>query len=415
MFLASPAEAQAPSAEDVRAALPIAMEAYHYLHSNPELGKAEHKAKSYLTAALEKIGAFQFVDSVKAPTAILAVFDTGRPGPVVALRAEMDARKLDAGIVEPTTHYPRSQVDGLMHNCGHDVHAAILLATARHVAAHPDRFAGKLVFLFQPAEESAGGADDIVEEGVLDSLGVGKMFALHAAPGMPVGMVAISPGAALAGSNYFTLTLKGRGSHAAAPFEGDDLPVVASHFVQALTQLPARRVDLANRPMVVSVTRLKAESGGLNILPASAELAGTIRAFEDLKTSQAGEQTLESLLTGTLDRLATAYNVTADWSLRSAAPPTRNDEALFADIVPRLRQAWPGTVDTRASRGMFSEDFAYYTAKRPALYFSLGVAKNGLGEAGVHTVTFTVHPDALEAGVRLMSLIARLATVGPRD
>ncbi len=158
-------------------------------------------------------------------------------------------------------------------------------------------------------------------------------------PGLPVRTVAISPGVELAGSNYFNLTLKGRGSHAAAPFEGDDLPVVASQFVQALTQLPARRVDLANRPMVVSVTRLKAESGGLNILPAPAEIAGTIRAFEDLKTGPAGETALGTVIAETVDRLAEAYGVSAQWSIRPAAPPTRNDEALFADVVPRLRQA----------------------------------------------------------------------------
>lgn len=410
LLLSGSPAARALTLDDVSTVLPTAVDAYRYLHRNPELGKAELKAHAYLTAQLQAIGGFAFIPSVKVPTAVLAVLDTGRPGPVIALRAEMDARKLDAGASEPAHHDPRSEVDGLMHNCGHDVHAAILLATARFVAEHPERFAGKLVFLFQPAEETAGGADDIVEEKLLDSLGVTKIFALHAAPGIPVGTVSVSSGASLAGSNYFTLTLKGRGSHAAAPFEGDDLPLVASHFVQALTQLPARRLDIANRPVVVSVTRLKAESGGLNILPEGAEIAGTIRAFEGLNTPPPGELAIASVLSETVDRLAKAYNVTADWDLRPASPPTRNDEALFADLVPRLRQAWPGTVDTRPWRGMFSEDFAYYTASRPALYFSLGVAKGGLGEAGVHTAAFTVHPDAFEVGIRLMSLIARLAT-----
>ncbi|MET0530359.1 MAG: M20/M25/M40 family metallo-hydrolase [Microvirga sp.] len=180
---------------------------------------------------------------------------------------------------------------GLMHNCGHDVHAAVLLATARYVATHRELFVGKLVFLFQPAEETAGGADDIVREGVLDRLGVEKTFALHAAPGMPVGTIGISAGSTLAGSNYFTLTLKGRGSHAAAPFEGNDLPLVASHFVEALVQLPARRVDIANRPMVISVTKLRAEqsTSGLNRSSSKGDACSTnfSRPFASISSTDA--------------------------------------------------------------------------------------------------------------------------------
>lgn len=402
-------------AADLSSALPTAHEAYRYLHRNPELGKQETKAQAYLSDQLKRFGGFTFVASDRAPTAVIAVLDTGRPGPTIALRAEMDARRLDAGTVEPAGHSPRSEIDGLMHNCGHDVHAAILLATARYVSGHKDRYAGKIVFLFQPAEEVAGGADDIVAEGILDRLGVTKLYALHAAPGMPVGTIAVSPGATLAGSNYFTLKLTGRGSHAAAPHDGDDLPLVASRFVEALTQLPARRLDIASRPVVISVTRLVAESGGQNILPASAELSGTIRAFEPLKVAPEGGEAIETLITRTIDGLAAANGVKADWSLRVGSPATVNDPALYAETLPKLQAAWPGVIDTSPSRGMFSEDFAYYTAGRPAFYASLGVAKGGLGEGGVHTADFTVHPDALEAGVRLMTTLAAIGATGTAE
>lgn len=410
LTMAPPAMAQ--SRGDLSAVLPTARDAYQFLHSNPELGKEEHRAHRYLTDQLTAMGGFTLVPSVKAPTAVIAVFDSGKPGPVIALRAEMDARKLDAGVSEPAGHQPRSQIDGVMHNCGHDVHAAILLATAKYVATHRDRYVGKIVFLFQPAEEVAGGADDIVAEGILDRLGVQQLFALHSAPGMPVGEIAISPGATLAGSNYFDLKLTGQGSHAAAPYDGDDLPLTATYFVQALSQLPARRIDIANRPMVVSVTRIKTESGGLNILPSTVEISGTIRAFENLRTAPTGGEALEKVITDTIDGLAAAHGVKADWSLRIGSPPTLNDPALFAKVLPVLTPAWPGKLDTSPSRGMFSEDFAYYTAGRPALYFSLGVAKGGLGEGGVHSSAFTVHPDSLETGVRLMTLLAAVGTTG---
>jgi amidohydrolase len=405
----------AARAADIGSVLPVARDAYGFLHRNPELGKAETKAHDYLTGQLRGFGGFTFVASKNAPTAVIAVFDTGRPGPTIALRAEMDARRLDPGATEPASHSPRSEIDGVMHNCGHDVHAAILLATAKYVATHKARYAGKIVFLFQPAEEVAGGADDIVAEGVLDKLGVKTLYALHSAPGMPVGAIAVSPGAMLAGSNYFTLKLTGRGSHAAAPHDGDDLPVVAADFVEALARLPARQLDIANRPVVISVTKVVAESGGPNILPASAELSGTIRAFEPLTVAPEGGEAIETIIRRTIDGLAAAHGVRAEWSLRVGSPATVNDPSLYADTLPALQAAWPGRIDTRPSRGMFSEDFAYYTADRPAFYVSLGVAKGGLGEGGVHTADFTIHPDALEAGVRLMTTLAEIGTTGKAE
>lgn len=396
----------------LRAVLPVAEQAYRFLHENPELGKAEHKAHAYLTQQLAAIGGLELVKSTLAPTAVIAVFDTGRAGPVVALRAEMDARKLDQGVNEPAGDDPRSRTDGVMHNCGHDLHAAILLASAKYIAGNQGGFSGKIVFLFQPAEEVAGGADDIVREGILERLKVERIFALHAAPGMPVGTIAISAGAALAGSSTFTLSLKGRGSHAAAPFEGDDLPVVASHFVHALTSFPARRLDLANRPVVISVARLVSESSASNMTPQSAELGGTIRAFEDVNVAPPDGPSIAAMLSDTVQALAKLHGVSAEWKLRPGAPMTVNHLALFNQVIPALRAAWPGTLETKPWRGMFSEDFAYYTARHPSLYFSLGIAKDGLGKVGVHQVEFTVHPDSLMSGLQLMTSLARIATAG---
>ncbi|ATQ42396.1 M20 metallopeptidase family protein [Caulobacter mirabilis] len=393
-------------------ALPVAREAYQFLHRNPELGKKEFKAHDYLVSRLKALGYTQFVASPSAPTAVIAVLDTGRPGPVVALRAEMDARPLAAGAVEPEGHSPRSEIPGVMHTCGHDVHAAILLAAAALAQENKARFSGKLVFVFQPAEEVAGGADDIVRDGVLDKLGVQKIFAQHVAPGLPVGTITISPGDTLAGSNYFNLTLTGRGSHAAAPQDGDDVILGAMKVAEEISTLPARRIDQANRPMVVSVTRFVADSGASNVIPPKAELSGTIRAFEDLTKAPKDGPALQDVIVARINAVSAAQGLKAEWSLRQASPPTRNDPALFGALLPSLTKAFPGKVDTTPSRGMFSEDFAYYTPHYQALYFGLGVAKDGLGEGGVHTADYTTHPEAFRYGLTLMTLLAQLGTTG---
>lgn len=383
-----------------------AFEAYTYLHENPELGGREYLAQAYLTGKLQSFSGIQIVESEQAPTAVIGVFDTGREGPTIALRSEMDARRLTVGTVEPQSHSPRSGINGLMHNCGHDAHSAMLLGAAERIVREPARFNGKIVFLFQPAEETPGGADDIVAEGILTDLGVEAIFAMHAMPGQQVGTAEITPGPALAGSNYFELRLKGTGSHAAAPFQGDDLPLTITRFVQELNHLPARRADIANRPFVLSVTRLIADSGAGNVIPTQAMIAGTVRAFEDIDARPDGQPSIRELMTGTMEGLAQAYGIEAELDLNKGSPPTINDAPLIQRLAPGIRARWSGELKIVDWQGMFSEDFAYYTGDMPALYFSLGIAKDGLGEGGLHTPDFNIHPDTLTSGEDLFVAIA---------
>jgi len=417
MLMATAAAPARPAASGLNAAideaLPVARAAYAFLHTNPELGKKEVKAHAYLTERLRAFGYTEFVSSPSLPTAVIAVLDTGRPGPTIALRAEMDARPLPDGADEPADHMPRSQVKGVMHNCGHDAHAAILLGVAAMLRKHAGQLSGKIVFLFQPAEEVAGGADDIVRDGTLEKLGVTRIFAEHAAPGMPVGTIGVAPGDTLAGSNYFKLMLSGRSSHAAAPSDGDDVALGAMKVAEELSELPARRLDISSRPAVVSITNFTANSGAANVLPGSAEIDGTIRAYEDPTVAPPGGPSLKDIVTARVAAVAAAYGLTPSWKeFRVAAPPTRNDPTLFAATAPVLAGAFPGRVDTTAYRSMYSEDFAYYTSRTPALYFSLGIAKDGLGGAGVHTAGFSIHPDALRSGMNLMALLAEIGTSG---
>jgi len=393
------------------AAIRLANATYRAIHAHPELGKQEVATQRLLRSALERIGYTRFVPSELAPTAVIAVLETGRPGPTIALRAEMDARRSH----EPEAHDPRSRVPGVMHNCGHDAHAAILLGAADALFRGRERLTGRIVFVFQPAEETRGGADDIVNEGILERLGVQAIFAQHAVSRMPVGTVSASPGPTMAGSNSFTITVTGGQSHAAQPFRGGDVAVAAARIAAAVAELPARRLDILGRPAVISVAYLQAGTADqVNVLPDSAVVRGTIRAFEDVEApGPAGEPSIAALVRQQADGMAAALGVAAHVTVVKGSPPTVNDPALFDAVVGRLRTAWPGTVDTSPYRGMFSEDFAFYTAKVPSLYFGLGISKDGLGDVDVHQPGFTIHPDALEAGIRLLVSLAALADGPP--
>lgn len=390
---------------------PLVNRVYRSIHEHPELGKEEKETQALLEGELRQLGFAEFRKSEKAPTTVIAVLDTGSPGPTIALRAEMDALGLPERKEEPADHDPRSQVPGVMHCCGHDSHAAMLLGAAAVLKAEPALASGKIVFLFQPAEEVKGGADDIVNEGILTELGVKSVFAQHVTPGMPVGTVSISPGYTMAGSNYFSLVVKGQGSHAAAPWEGCDIPLATAALVEGISHLPARRVNITERPIVVSVACIQTGNPKVsNVIPSESLVKGTVRAFEDITKPYGTQVAFSDVLRSYLDGESKALGVEYELDLRKGSPPLRNDEELFNEIVNKLKPLWSGVLDTKLSRGMFSEDFAYFTETLPCLYFGLGIADGGLGEGALHSEQFTVAPKALEVGTRLMVLLAHVAT-----
>ncbi|MGV3710913.1 MAG: M20 metallopeptidase family protein [Gemmatimonas sp.] len=400
---------RATLASEIDRVRPLVTATYRRIHENPELGKRETKTHELLVAELRKIGYSEFVASTRVPTAVIAVLDTKRPGNVVALRAEMDGRP-DS---EHASHNPRSLVPGVMHSCGHDAHAAMLLGAADVLYRNRAQLTGKIVIVFQPAEEVSGGADDIVNEGILTRLGVQSMIAQHVAPKMPVGELAISPGPALAGSNNFTLTVRGKDSHAAAPFDGSDVPGALATLVRGLIDLPARRIDIANRPVILSVSYLHTgDTTAVSSLQSTGVARGTIRAFENIDPTPASDRSIKAMIDKYLQGTAPGLNVTTEFALRRGAPVTVNDQAVFDRTIPVLRAAWEGRIDTSPRREMFSEDFSYYTGVVPSLYFALGVAKDGLGNVGVHSSDFTIHPLALDYGVKFLVLTAQIATRG---
>lgn len=399
---------RSPSSAELRRAVvaesALVWRVYRDIHEHPELGKQEHRTHDLLKRELMALGFTDFIDSKLAPTAVITVLDTKRPGPVIALRAEMDARPTQ----EPADHDPRSTIDGVMHNCGHDAHAAMLLGTAALLAKHPEWISGRVVFVFQPAEETKGGADDIVNEGILERLGVEAIFAQHSVSGMPVGTVNVAAGPTMAGSAYFTLRITGAGSHAAQPSAGNDVLLAAASIVHELANLPARRIDMLSRPVVISPTSFVAGTdAGTNVLPGEAVVKGTIRAFEQADPPGSSDSTtIGAIMRRYLDGASAALGVGYELDIRQGSPPTVNDEKLFARLSAPLAAGWGAGFDTTPYRGMFSEDFAFYTESLPSLYFGLGIAKDGLGMGGVHSPEFTIHPSALVEGVRLLGLVA---------
>lgn len=374
---------------------------YEHLHRTPELGKEEYKTAEFIREKLTSFGYKELMTVAAVPTTVIAVLDTGKKGPVICFRSELDARKCQekSGVAYSST------VDGVMHNCGHDAHAAILLETARRLISQKNTLQGKFVLLFQPAEECPGGAEDILAEGVLKKLGVRAMFAQHCAPGVEVGTHTLHSGPSLAGSNALKITLKGKGGHAAQPNERDDLAGLSSLITVELERLPSRCIDVVQYPTICSISNTHWNSEQNNVAPDTVTLGGTVRAFYGINEKISRGKSLAELIKQLVEGLCTAYGVQSQVELIPGVPPTINDPQLCKNLTIAL--AKEGIKISEAERGMFSEDFAYYTAEMPCAYFGLGISRDKLGNDNVHSSTFTIHEDCLEQGVKLFMAIAK--------
>jgi amidohydrolase len=380
------------------------VDGYEQIHEYPELGKKEFRTAEFGRSRLKQVGFTEFVVEPTLPTAVIAVLNTGRPGRVIVLRSELDARPGD----EKAPVEYKSRIPGVMHSCGHDAHTAMLLGVAEILFRHSDSLAGKIVFLFQPAEETPGGADDIVRDGILPQLHASMIFAQHVAPGLPVGTIQVSPGPIMASSTYFTATVHGPGSHAASPQDGADVVRSAAELVNDMSLFPARHLDAISHPAVVSITHFEAgDHKALNILPEDAIFEGTVRSYDEVGANN--ENSVIYALNKYMISRAAANSVALSIDWRIGAPVSINDTKLFNLLVPTLAGLWSGPFLTQGQRSMYSEDFAYYTSQIPSIYFSLGIAKGDRGIHGVHTNEFDISLDALSQGTEFMSLLAVVA------
>ncbi len=374
------------------------------IHQHPELSGEEQRTAALVAAALVEMGIE--VRTGVAKHGVVGVLRGARPGPTVALRADMDALPVAEATDLPfkstvRTQY-RGQEVGVMHACGHDAHVAMLLGAAQVLSRLRDRLPGTVVFIFQPSEEAPrDGAPLMITEGVLDAPKVDAIFGLHVFPG-PVGEIGYREGPLMASSDNFRITIHGRQTHGARPWDGTDPVVLGAQVVTALQTLVSRQTDLTLTPAVVTVG---AFNGGVreNIIPDSAVLIGTIRTFDNAVRDRLHEQ-LRRTATG----IASSGGGRAEVAIDIGNPVTANDSTLMRSVLPTLERVSPGQVKL-AKLSMPAEDFSHYQLRVPGVFLFLAAtpADTPLDRAPAnHSPLFHVNEDVLPLGVRTLSSLA---------
>ncbi|QIB34242.1 amidohydrolase [Ancylobacter pratisalsi] len=363
----------------------------HDLHAHPELGFEEHRTAARLRAELEACG-IPVVGGIGGTGLVGIVEGAGGPGRSVGLRADMDALP-----IEEDSHLPwRSTVPGLFHGCGHDGHVTMLVGAARHLAADRD-FAGRVVLIFQPAEEGRGGARAMLADGLFMRFACDEVYALHNDPNRDFGEVALRKGAVSASADFFDIEITGDGGHAAFPHRTIDAGLVAITIAQALHAIVGRNVD-PNEAAVVSVTGMNA-GATYNVIPGTATLSGTIRTFSPAtRTLIAGR--IEALCAG----IAQGYGARASVSIRDVFSTLVNHDTQ-ADALAGAAHAVVGAdkVVTDTAPVTTSEDFADMLMAVPGAYCFLG---QGHG-AALHNPRYAFNDAIIPTGAALLARIAR--------
>ncbi|MFW5683763.1 MAG: M20 metallopeptidase family protein [Spirochaetota bacterium] len=373
---------------------PEAIRVRRHLHMYPELSFEERETARFVASELTSAG-IDFREGI-AGNGILATVSGDRGGPVLALRADMDALP----ITEENEGEYRSQNPGAMHACGHDGHTASLLTTARMLAALGDELPGTVKLIFQPAEERApGGAHAMIEAGVLEEPSVDVVFGQHVNPELPAGMVGFNPGLFMASADDVYITVHGKGGHAAKPHRDVDPIVIASSLVVALQQIVSRNADPIV-PSVLSFGRFIGD-GAANVIPDTVELAGTFRTMDDGWRDEALAR-----IERTARALVEALGGRADVSIVRGYPAVVNEPELTLRARDRAVEYLGDEQVVDLPPAMWGEDFSYYGRDRPACFYNLGVRNEQAGIVNaVHTPRFDLDEDALRTGSGLMAWI----------
>jgi amidohydrolase len=400
-----PDDAVAPAVRaKIEAVMPKVVSWRRDLHAHPELGNREFRTSALIAEHLRSLG--MEVETNVAVTGVVGVL-RGGPGPVVALRADMDGLPVTESVDLPFASKVRTDYNGqevgVMHACGHDNHMAILMGAAEVLAGMKDELQGTVKFIFQPAEEGVppgeeGGAELMLKEGVFDAPTPEAVFGLHVFP-MPVGTVATRAGGLMASSDSYEITVQGKQTHGAMPWGGVDPIVVASQIVMGLQTIPSRQLDATLTPSIVTVGAIH---GGLrsNIIPDSVEMIGTLRTF-DAET----RVDIHERLTRTAQSIAVSAGATADVKINLGYPVTRNDNDLTAQMVPTLARV-AGEHYFESPRNTGAEDFSYFAEAVPGMFFFLGVApEDPTLVAPNHSPKFYADERALPVGVTAMTAL----------
>ncbi len=357
------------------------------IHQYPELLFDLPKTAALVTEKLTEFGCDEVVTGI-AKTGVIAVINGNKGlGRTIALRCDMDALPMS----EQTNLPYASKVENMMHACGHDGHTAMLLATAKQLSENRD-FAGKVVLIFQPAEEGGAGARVMIEEGVLERFGIEEVYGMHNQPGLDVGSFAIRSGPMMAGGDRFVITINGKGGHAAYPHLSHDPVLAGAQMIVALQAIASRFTNPFD-PVVLSVTYLEGgNAGALNVIPAAIRIGGTIRTM-NADTRKMVEERFREVVSSTAKSFGSEAVI--DW--RPGYPVTVNDPAK-AKLAAKAAAAVAGAekVDTDWPATMGSEDFSYMLEKRPGALIWLG---NG-DSADLHNPAYDFNDGAIVHGVR---------------
>src|SRR5215471_17794029 len=384
------------------------------IHEHPELGEQETRTAGLVAAHLTRLGLEVKIGI--AGTGIAAILKGGQPGPVVALRADMDALPVKEPQLLPFASKAKGKYLGrevdIMHACGHDAHTAILMATAEVLTSMKDKLPGTVKFMFQPAEEgpslyaaAAGkswGAKLMVKEGVLQNPKPDAVFGLHVTSSLPSGQLAYRGGPSMASADELRIKVTGRQGHAGYPWRAVDPVTTSTQIVLGLQTIVSRRTDLMKSPAVVSVSTI---NGGTrwNIIADSVEMTGTIRTY--VRGVRAG---IHRDIRQIAESIAASANAKAEVDIIELYDPTVNNERVTARMVPVLERAADGDAILNERSGA-AEDVSVMLAEVPGLYFNLGVVPRNVDPAKAapnHSPDFFIDESALVVGVRAIAMVA---------
>lgn len=375
-----------------------------YIHQNPELSNREFKTAAFIAAHLKALGLD--VKTGIGKTGVVGILKGGKPGPVVALRADMDAlpvvERVKIPFASKVTGEYNGQPVGVMHACGHDSHVAILLGTATALTKMKTDVPGTVVFIFQPAEEGPpgneeGGAPLMIKEGVMVNPKVDAIFGLHINSQTEIGKIRYKSGSTMASSDWFTIKIKGKQTHGSQPWAGIDPVVVAAQIINGLQTIVSRQEDLTKAPVVITVGKIY---GGVrsNIIPEEVTLEGTIRTLDSKMQKDVHERIKKTAI-----NIAEASGATAEISIDTKTEVTYNNPELVKDVLPSLETAAGknNVIATDWTTG--SEDFSYFGDKAPAFFFFLGGMPKGMDPRNApphHTPDFYIDDSMLYVGIK---------------
>ncbi|MBX7108084.1 MAG: amidohydrolase [Chitinophagales bacterium] len=390
--------------QQAAAILPKVVEWRRYLHEHPELSNREYETSKFVADYLRSLGLE--VQTGIAKTGVVALLKGGRPGPVVALRADMDALPVEERTNVPFASKVKGEYMGsevpVMHACGHDSHMAILLGTAQVLASMKKDVPGTVKFIFQPAEEGApgneeGGAALMIKEGVMKDPKVDAIFGLHINSQTPTGIIKYKSGAEMAAADILIIKVKGKGSHGSQPWSGIDPVMVSAQIIEGLQTIVSRQSNLTTAPVVITIGKI---NGGVrnNIISEEVIMEGTIRTLDS-----AMQVDVHDKIRRTVTNIAEASGATAEVTIITKTRVTYNNLRLTEMMAPSLEKAAGKENVQLADWTTGAEDFSYYGSQAPAFFFFLGGMPAGQDPSTAaphHTPDFFIDDSRLDVGVK---------------